>query len=236
MTNKPISTISYNTESFLKEKLESWLKAHIIQAYMYICHKGEDGDKDHIHLRIEPNKKLDPMTLSEELLEYEKGKEKPLGCRPWRPSKEEDWYLYVVHDKEYLKLKYGGGEKGEKIPYKWQDIRVPDNYDLEIAFIRAKQNLEHTTSNLAKRISAGEKPINLMYEGENVHNINAVVRALSINDYQRLARKYAQLKAKYELMYDEFLKLGYIVTWENDKIKIIKKVDADTSTENKNIS
>ena len=44
-TQKPISTISYNTEAFLKEKLESWLAEHLIQAYQYICHKGEDGDK-----------------------------------------------------------------------------------------------------------------------------------------------------------------------------------------------
>lgn len=236
MTSKPISTISYNSESFLHEKLESWLNAHIIQAYMYICHKGEDGDKDHIHLRIEPNKKLDPMILSDELREYVTGSDKPLGVRPWRPSKEEDWFLYAVHDEQYLKLKYGGAEKGEKIPYKWDDVKVCQYYDLETAFIRAKQSLEHTTSNLAKKISQGENPLNLMYQGENVHNINAVVRALSINDYQRLARKYAQLKAKYELMYDEFIKLGYIVTWENDQIKLIKKVDADTSTGNKNIS
>ena len=46
-TQKPISTISYNSESFLKEKLDIWLSAHIIQAYQYIFHKGEDvvGEK-----------------------------------------------------------------------------------------------------------------------------------------------------------------------------------------------
>lgn len=101
-TQKPISTISYNSESFLKEKLDIWVKAHIIQAYQYICHKGEDGDKDHIHLRIEPNKKLDPMDLADELKEFIQGKDKPLGVRPFRPSKEEDWFMYVVHDAEYL--------------------------------------------------------------------------------------------------------------------------------------
>ena len=124
-TQKPISTISYNTEGFLHEKLEEWREAHIISCYQYIKHIGEDGDKDHIHLRIEPNKRIDPMILQEELKEYQIGKEKPLGCRPFRPSKEEDWYLYSVHDKGYLKIKYGGGEKGEKLPYKWQDIKVP---------------------------------------------------------------------------------------------------------------
>ena len=111
-TQKPISTISYNSEPFLKEVLDSLFKAHIIQAYMYIKHKGEDGDKDHIHLRLEPNKKLDPMDIQTQLREFTPDNDLPLCCRPFRPSKEEDWFLYVVHDPIYLKLKYGGGEKG----------------------------------------------------------------------------------------------------------------------------
>jgi len=106
-TQKPISTISYNTEAFLIEKLEELRKAHTIQAFQYIKHKGEDGDKDHIHLRIEPNRALDPMDLTDLLREYQFGKDKPLGVRTWRPSKEEDWFLYAVHDSAYMKLKYG---------------------------------------------------------------------------------------------------------------------------------
>lgn len=113
-TQRPISTISYNSESFLIEKLQRLFDAHVIQAWQYICHKGEDCDKDHIHLRIEPNKRIDPMELTEMFKEYEKGKDKPLGVRPWRQSKEEDWFLYAVHDSDYLSLKYGGGERGEK--------------------------------------------------------------------------------------------------------------------------
>lgn len=188
-TQKPISTISYNSEAFLKEKLESWLKAHIIQSYMYILHKGEDGDKDHIHLRIEPNKKLDPMDLQDELREYQLGKDRPLGVRPFRPSKEEDWILYAVHDEDYLKCKYRGGEKGEKLPYKWQDIRVPDNYDIEIAFIRAKSYLEHTSVNMATRLQNGENALSLVLQGENVYTVNAIMRALTVTDYQRVAEE-----------------------------------------------
>lgn len=201
-TQKPISTISYNSEKFLKEKLDSWIKAHIIQAYQYICHKGEDGDKDHIHLRLEPNKRLDPMTLAEELREYEIGKKKPRGCRPFRPSKEEDWLLYAVHDKKYLKFKYGGGERGEKLPYKWQDIKVPDDYDIEIAFIRAKASLEHTSGNIASRMKKGDKPLSLILEGENVYTVNAIMHALQKNDYIRLQEDFCKIKGKYELLFD----------------------------------
>ena len=188
-TQKPISTVSYNTEPFLKEKLEQWLNAHIIQAYQYICHKGEDGDKDHIHLRIEPNKKLDPMDLTEQLKEFEKGKDKPLCVRPWRPSKEEDWYLYVVHDPTYLKLKYGGGEKGEKLPYKWQDIKANEFYDVEIAFIRAKAYLEHTSVNMATKLQQGENALSLVLQGENPYMVNALMRTLTITDYTRVSEE-----------------------------------------------
>lgn len=195
-TQKPISTISYNSEGFLKEKLDGWLQAHIIQAYQYICHKGEDGDKDHIHVRIEPNKRLDPMDLQDELREYQIGHEKPLGCRPFRPSKEEDWFLYAVHDKKYLNLKYGGGERGEKLPYSWLDIRVPENYDCEVAFVRAKAYMEHTTVNMAEKLRSGEDPLSLVLQGENVYVVNALMQALMKTDYQRVCAEKAQVEEK----------------------------------------
>lgn len=196
-TRNPISTISYNTEKFLLEKLEAWRKAHIIQSYMYIMHKGEDGDKDHIHVRIEPNKTLDPMDLADELQEYKAGEKKPLGCRPFRPSKEEDWVLYAVHDKKYLDEKYKGGEKGEKLPYKWQDIKAPEDFDTEIAFIRAKSKLEHTSSNITNRLKNGESALSLALEGENPYMLNAVLRTLHMTDYENLSQRYTELEVKY---------------------------------------
>ena len=185
-TQKPISTISYNSEKFLKEKLDIWVEAHIIQAYQYICHKGEDGDKDHIHVRLEPNKKLDPMDLTEALKEYTIGNDKPLGVRPWRPSKEEDWFLYAVHDPDYLKIKYSGGDKGEKLPYSYQDIKVSEGYDLEVAFTRAKAHQSHTSANLITRMQSGESPKALITSGENVFTVNALMRALNQTEYEKM--------------------------------------------------
>lgn len=215
-TQKPISTISYNSESFLKEKLDIWFNAHIIQAYQYIVHKGEEGDKNHIHLRIEPNKKLDPMCLQEELREFDPVSEKPLCCRPFRPSKEEDWFLYVVHDKTYLRLKYGGGEKGEKLPYSWQQIIVSDFYDCEIAFIRAQAYLSHTSVNMATRIQKGESPLNLILEGENVHTVNAISHALYSNDYARLSEDYRYLSEQFDLVMKAISKKGFSVVKDSD--------------------
>jgi len=224
-TQKPISTISYNTEKFLKEKLDIWLSAHIIQCYQYICHKGEDGDKDHIHLRIEPNKKLDPMDLQEQLREYQIGKDKPLGCRPFRPSKEEDWFLYAVHDSQYLKLKYNGGEKGEKLPYKWQDIVVPEDYDCEIAFIRAKSHLEHTSVNMATRLQNGDSPLSLILQGENVYTVNALMRALSVTDYQRLSEQFNEVSSRLEMLTNAVYDYGLSIECDDDGNIVLRKVE-----------
>lgn len=225
-TQKPISTISYNTEAFLKEKLDTWLKAHIIQAYMYIKHKGEDGDKDHIHVYVEPNKKLDVMDLTEQLKEYPIGSTKPLGVRPWRSSKEEDWILYAVHDDDYLKQKYSGGDKHEKLPYKWQDIQCSEDYDVETCFIRAKSKLEHTSTNLAKRLQQGEKATKLIQEGENPYMVNALMQAFSKNDYQRATSDLAMYRAKYEALLTAVYEAGLAIEDDEDgNVKIVKYVN-----------
>lgn len=215
-TQKPISTISYNTESFLKEKLDTWVNAHIIQAYQYICHKGEDGDKDHIHVRIEPNKKLDPMDLLDQLKEYQVGNDKPLCCRPFRPSKEEDWILYATHDEQYLKSKYGGGEKGEKLPYKWQDIKCPEYYDMEIAYIRAKAYMEHTSVNMATRLQNGDNPLNLILQGENVYTVNALMRALSTTDYQRISSALNEANTRLAMLEKAIDDYGLVILCDED--------------------
>lgn len=194
MTSSPLSSISYNTESFLKEKLQQWYDNHLIQCYMYICHKGEDGDKDHIHFRIEPNKRLDPMNLLEDLKEFDPTNDKPLGIRPFRPSIEEDWFLYVVHDKQYLKLKYGGGEKGEKLPYLISDIVTSPDYDTDIAFIRAKAKMEHTSANIGEKMRSGVKSIDLICQGENPFTVNAIQRSIKDTAYPMALNEITNLQ------------------------------------------
>ena len=213
-TQRPISTISYNTESFLIEKLQSLYDAHIIQAWQYIKHKGEDGDNDHIHLRIEPNKRIDAMDLTELFKEYEKGKDKPLGVRPWRNSKEEDWYMYSVHDSDYLTLKYGGGERGEKLPYDWKQIKTSPDYDLETAWVRAKAAQKHSSVNIATQIKDGQSPVDLLFQGENPYTVMNVLRLLSGTDYSRLAADYAKLSEKFESLVDALNREGLIVSYD----------------------
>lgn len=225
-TSKPISTISYNTEGFLREKLDDWVKAHIIQAYQYICHKGEDGDKDHIHLRVEPNKSLDVMTLTEELREYPVGALKPLGVRPWRPSKEEDWLLYAIHDTTYLKRKYGtDGEKGEKLPYSVSDVRVSELYDIDTMYIRAKATLDHTTVSMATQLLDGKKAVDLILAGENAFAVNAVATAVKSSDYERLVEEHSRLQCRYADLLSALSEIGITIEEDNKGNIIIVKND-----------
>lgn len=220
-TQKPISTISYNSEAFLVEKLQNLYDAHIIQAWQFITHKGEDGDKDHIHLRIEPNKRIDPMELTEMFKEYEKGKDKPLGVRPWRQSKEEDWFLYAVHDSDYLSLKYGCGERGEKLPYDWKDINISPGYDLETAWIRAKAAQKHSTVNIAFQIQNGKNPVDLVFQGENPYTVMNILRLISGTDYSRLAAEYKKLYDDYQSLIDALNRDGLIVSRDENGRLII---------------
>lgn len=193
-TNQPISTVSYNSEEFLLMKLKSFYDAHIIREWYYIKHKGEDGDKDHIHVRVVPNRRIDPMQFQDELKEYDPKHSKPLGCIGIRYSKENDWLLYVVHDKDYLKQKYNGGDKGEKIPYSWENIVCSDDYMLENKFIRAKAELAHSSASIAKQIQQGKRAFDLILSGENPHTVNAISRSLYDSDYERLQERNNSLQ------------------------------------------
>lgn len=230
-TSRPISTISYNTEEFLKETLDNWIKQHIIMNYMYICHKGEDGDKDHIHVFIEPNKKLDPMDLMEKLKEYKFGTVKPLGCRPFRPSKEEDWILYAVHDSDYLKQKYTG-DKGEKIPYTWNDIKAPEDYDVETCFIRAKAKMERTNANIIKRIQNGESGKEIVETGVNPYQLNAIIRLLSTTEYQRVAAELQVTKERLDMLEKAVYDNGFSIDCDEDGNIELVKVDNNKCTRN----
>lgn len=198
-TQKPISTISYNSEAFLVEKLNEWYKAHIIQSYQYVGHKGEDGDKAHFHVRLEPNKRIDPMDLTEELKEYVPGNDKPLGCRPWRPSKEEDWLLYVLHDEKYLKLKYGSdySKSDGKIPYDISDIKCSEGYDLEVAVLRARQSMKYSSANIVSQFRDGKKALDLVEEGANPFLTRSILSLVASSDFEKLQEEFHALEHRY---------------------------------------
>lgn len=102
-TCKPISTISFNSENFLHQKLNELVDNKIITFYTYIKHYGEPNEnrdtlKDHFHIYVEPNKRIDTMQLGEKFNEVDINHVKPLGVLPFQFSKFDDWYLYGLHD------------------------------------------------------------------------------------------------------------------------------------------
>lgn len=129
-TSKPVSTISYNSEEFLKAKLDYLTKSGNIAFWYYIKHNGEYDtetgvqDKDHIHLYVESGDRVDTIKLSEMFVEYPNGdlNALPLKCMPFRVSKVYDALLYNIHHPQYLLMKF---EKKE-FAYTLDDIVTND--------------------------------------------------------------------------------------------------------------
>lgn len=106
-TSKPISTISYNSQSFLVCKLGELVKAHKISDWIFINHFAEEDErKDHIHLWIKPNVLLDTMDLQKHFMELDVlNPTKPLKCIDFQSSSVDDWILYSQHFEPYLASK-----------------------------------------------------------------------------------------------------------------------------------
>lgn len=111
-TSKPISTISYNSVEFISDKMNEWLKTGLIAYWCIMPHKGEildDGtqEKDHLHIFIEPNKKVDTVALQFDSQEYDPSHpDKPFKCIHFEPSDYANWTWYVLHDPLYLSMKF----------------------------------------------------------------------------------------------------------------------------------
>lgn len=117
---KPLSTISYNSPRFLKAKLDQLIKDGVLDFYCYILHHGEsldDGsvEKDHYHVYLVPGEALDKRQLRQYFIEFYKKEKLPRGFMPMQNSSWTDWYLYGLHDKEYLDA------KGQKRDYHYTD-------------------------------------------------------------------------------------------------------------------
>lgn len=128
-TSKPISTISFNTVSFLTLKLKELKEGGIISFWCFVQHMPEDdegGKKEHCHVYIEPSKMVQTDDLKKELLELDPSKpDKPLGCLSFSSSKFGPWYLYGLHEKRYLASK----GQSRRFHYSFDDFVSSDEDD-----------------------------------------------------------------------------------------------------------
>lgn len=121
-TSKPISTISYNSHDFLRQKIEYWKSIGIIEYAMWIRHEPEEDEKKaHYHVYLRPAMLIQTMHLEEDSCEIDpQNPEKPFKMVSFRISKEDDWLLYSIHDPNYL------AEKGlsREFFYGFEDIET----------------------------------------------------------------------------------------------------------------
>lgn len=106
-TSKPVSTISYNTEEFLVNKINYWKQIGWVEFAMWIRHEPDvDDKKAHYHVYIKPAQLIQTMDLEQGSMEFDPNNPGlPLKMIGFRFSKEEDWVLYGIHDKNYLASK-----------------------------------------------------------------------------------------------------------------------------------
>lgn len=124
-TSKAFSTISYNSEGFLLDKLQRLVDTRKIDFFAFVEHFPEDDEtKMHKHLFIVPNGKVDTDQVRSELVEVDPTNplSPPLGCLPMKSSKFADWYLYSSHDTNYLTCK----GQSRKYHYPRDDFQVSD--------------------------------------------------------------------------------------------------------------
>jgi len=138
-TSKPISTISYNSPEFLKDKLNEWVKKGLIAYWCFISHKGEtldDGtvEKDHIHVFLEPNKTVDTLALQFDSQEFDaEHPDKPFKCIHFQSSKYDEWTWYVLHDAMYLAMHL----ESRQYEYTKDDFVYSDEDEFEDRYQRA---------------------------------------------------------------------------------------------------
>ncbi len=165
LTAKPISTISYNSEQFLKRKLDAMLDAHIITDYRYIKHEGEGGDKDHIHMMMYPNKRIDTAVLREEFNEVTADADaKPLGCLPFRTSNADHWLMYVLHDPFYLVAHHSDDDGDGKIEYGIEQVVTPFTEQLARDYKRALPLRKTENQEIVERLMRGESVVQILTE------------------------------------------------------------------------
>lgn len=181
-TSKSISTISYNTPNYLEWVLNRLLDNDIIIFWCYIMHIAESNEtKNHIHLYIEPSNRIDTSVLRKEFdeIDLDNSDNKPLSVMPFNSSHFKDWYLYSMHDIDYLRSKgldrevYYSRDNFISSDYNYfiEKINTIDyNYGLTGKIIEAVNN----SISFKQLILTGVVKINQIHQAEKMYNILAV--------------------------------------------------------------
>lgn len=214
----PISTMLYMSESELQERLKILTNRFKLD-YAYICHKGENGKKDHIHiiLRTKAKQFQNIDNIRECLFEicdtdtdtYKKGQSKP--CKPFVESKSiRDWYLYSMHKKDYL------AEKGEirEIEYCESDIKGTPNFI---------EDMQEHMNNYIQKESDLQIISTAILNGESDFEIISKLTNVKADNLLAILKGIAELRKHLEIDQmvkdNEFFKMLYTYLLRHEKSK-----------------
>ena len=204
-TSKPFSMISYNTNDFLREKLNELVQGGLIQFWAFIEHLPEDDEKKaHKHLYIIPAKLIDTQRIEKALQEIDLTDitAKPLGAIFPQSSKFADWYLYGLHDKKYLAY------KGQKRKYHYNDN----------AFVVSCQDTLRELKNLIDYTELNR--LSLIFEkAENGESLTDIIKTCNIP-----LRLIGQVKQLYDIIRSHI----NIELYRNNRETHSPKVDIET--------
>ena len=187
-TSGPISTISYNTEEFLKSRLNKMQKDRLIEFWAYIRHDAEPdledecAGKEHRHLYIIPAKCIQTEDIKDTLVEPDPNNTKPLGVISFRKSEWDDWYLYAIHDPDYLRAK----KRIKVYHYSDSDIITSDRDYMNLLISEVTRIPMNVYENMKFYIASGLSFADyLLIENPNVNHTYAYERA-----YRHMKQKY----------------------------------------------
>lgn len=152
-TTKSISNLAYHRPEVFAERVRELRASGVIGPCLWIAHKGEGGDKDHIHVLLLGGVKTYNTDGLSSLFGFDvfpdgsKGSMTPL----WKTTKEaSDWVLYGIHDPRYLVHK---GETKEH-SYSFDDIKCCEEDEdlLRTLVIDAKAFLENLGDKVILRV------------------------------------------------------------------------------------
>lgn len=212
-TAKPFSSITYNTKEYLTTKLEECRQKGAISFWAFIEHLPEkDEKKEHKHIYVVPERQIDTKIFMDFFTEIDIAKPlKPLKMMPCRASKWQDWYLYALHNTEYLRSK---GQERE-YTYTLEQINSSDNdYLLELAktidFSKFNKN-----ANIVKKIKQGASLLDLVETGEIP--ISQFNQFKNLYDYVNSRKAETELLENYNIIRDNNQEITTILSKERKK-------------------
>lgn len=218
LTQKPVSTISYNTEAYLIGLLNRLKTGKIINYALCIKHQGEEDinyvtgetekDKDHWHIYLDLAKRVELLDLKKEFDEIDVNNldvnnNKPLGCMNFQSSKVGHWIGYAIHSCDYL-LNYSPNDLDKKT-YSLQDIKTIGLIDGELNRLYKQYTLPLINTKEA-----------IIYEkiGGCSDSMRSIIAALGVN--KALTMKYIRLAEENQK--------NYVDTIETEEEKSDKKL------------